>query len=53
MKLELLTNATIVEDALKFVENNQPNTTAKDKLPPNVKIENKEDYPTENNDIVI
>ena len=48
MKLELLTNATIVEDALKFVERNKNNN--KQELSSN-KVQNSDAIPLTNDSI--
>lgn len=47
-KMDLITNGVVIDDALKFVENNRP---SKDK-PASVEMENSQDYPTENNIVI-
>ena len=49
MKLELLTNATVIEDALKFVDRNKNN---KEELSSN-KMKNNDEFPIVTNDSTI
>ena len=50
MKLELLTNATIVEDALKFVDRNKNNNN-KQELSSNKEQNNDDDFTLANESI--
>jgi hypothetical protein len=52
MKLELLTNATIVEDALKFVDRNNTNKNNKEESSSN-KRENNDEFPIVTDDSTI